>query len=111
MGEEHVKDAVRIRRRYRNETLYCVLTYDEEGAPYALQISVSGEVINFDQRTLSNIDVIARFVTLSLREYELSYIIGNLMQMSRGPSDLACIIAELLLDYGDLNVHKAAKDD
>lgn len=100
MNTNNVLDAVRIECKYRDDNLYCLLSFDNDGNPYAVQLSVSGKVINQDQRTLSNIDALARMTTLAIRTFELDYVIVNLLQSSRGPNDLACIIAGVLLDHG-----------
>ena len=100
MNSNDVLNAVRVVHKYRDDNLYCVLTFDDDGNPYAVQLSVSGEVINQDQRTLSNIDALARMTTLAIRTFELDYVIVNLLQCSRGPNDLACILAGVLLDHG-----------
>lgn len=99
-SSNNVLDAVRIECKYRDDNLYCLLSFDNDGNPYAVQLSVSGKVINQDQRTLSNIDALARMTTLALREYDVDYVVGNLLQCSRRQDDLASILADVILNYG-----------
>jgi hypothetical protein len=104
------RPAKRIRCKYRDQTLYAILTFNEEGEPHAIQFSISNEDINQDTRTLSNIDALARMVSLNLREFELEFVVVNLLENSRTPGDLAAIIADILLTYGDLNVYETQSD-
>lgn len=106
-----VLDAKRTIHKYRGINLYGLLTFDEEGHPYAIQFSISGERINPDQSTLANIDALARMVTLSLREHDLDYIIGGLLNCSRVSYDLPAIIADILINHAGPNIFKGEKGD
>jgi hypothetical protein len=99
MALEDVKEAKRIQREYKGTPLYVLLTYDD-GAPYAVQFSISGEKFNHDQKTLSNLDALARMTTLALREYETDYVIASLLETSRGETTIAGILADVLMEYG-----------
>jgi len=95
-----VMDAVKVKRRYRGDNVYFLLSNDADGNPYALDISVSGEVINIDQGALSNIDAMATLTSLAIREYDVDYVAARLLQVSRGEHTLPAIIADVLLEYG-----------
>ena len=105
-----VLDAKRTIHKYRGINLYGLLTFDEEGHPYAIQFSISGAVINQDLRVLASIDALARMTTLALREHDLDYVIAGLLNCSRVSFDLPGIIADILINHAGPNIFKGEKD-
>ena len=93
--------AKRIAEQYRGIPLYLILSYDDEGGVYDVQASISGEAINPDQGTLSNIDALARMTALCLREYDAEYVAANLLQCARGAKTLPSILANAILEHGN----------
>jgi hypothetical protein len=94
------RPAKRIQKEYKQTPLYVLLTYDEDGGPYAVQFSISSAEFNADQKTLSNLDALARMTTLALREYETDYVIASLLETSRGETTIAGILADVLMEFG-----------
>jgi hypothetical protein len=111
MSNLDVMDAKRIAAKYRRDNLYLVLSYDENGRPYNLDVSISGEVINHDQITLSNIDAMAVLTSLALREYDALYVAGRLLGTARGAETLPAIIADALIEHGSAYEITTQEDD
>lgn len=103
MGNVNEQRAVRVRDTYRGANLYTVLVFDDDGNPVDLTASTSSETINLDQNTLSNIDALAAMTSLSLREFDLDYVISELLMTARGPNTLPSIFANVLLEHGGKN--------
>lgn len=89
--------AKRFRRDYNGEKIYIIITYDDEGSPYAVQESSSGEIINYDQNQLAMRDALFRMTTLALRYCpEKGKVIRDLKNCGRGEKTLPSIIGDLI---------------
>lgn len=97
------RPAKRIVEQYRGINLYLILAYNDDGAIYDIQPSISGEAINPDQSTLSNIDALARMTALAVREYDPEYVAANLLQCARGAKTLPAILANAILEHGHVS--------
>ena len=86
--------------KYLGENLYIIcLDGEDTQAPHDIIASVSSATLNLDQNTLANIDALAGMVSLALREYDLDYVVGKLLESSRGPNTLPCILANSIIDH------------
>ena len=92
--------AKRVRELYKGDNLYLILTF-MDGELYDIAPSISGERINKDQGALSNLDALCAMTSRCLREYDKEYIAGILLECSRGPSTLPCILANAILEHGN----------
>lgn len=99
MANVKEQNAIRIREKYRGANMYITIVFDEDGQPCDFHASISGEKINLDQNTLSNIDAIASMVSLSVREFDAIYVAGELLSVARGPNTLPSIFANILLEH------------
>jgi hypothetical protein len=100
-GYDEVLDCIRdMPVKYQGDNLYRLLSFDEDGLPCDLDLSISSERLNQDHEMLSLIDALALMVSLALREYDHDYVAAKLSQVSRSKSSMPALIAETLIVHG-----------